>query len=363
MRQVSTTRMARVNTKRNGQLTMGLDLGDRFCYFCVLNESGEIAREDRVATNKEAISKAFAKFKPCRIAMETGTHSPWISRLLAAMDFEVIVANAKNVRLIGENRKKDDRIDAQTLARLVRADPQLLSPVQHRGAEAQEDLSLIRARASLVRSRTLLINAARGLVKVTGDRLRRCTAASVSPALASELNPKMEKALLPLLHAVEVLNQQIRMYDQQIEELAQTSYPDVALLKQVDSVGTLTALTYILTLDYPLRFPKSRDAGCYVGLQPGRRSSGQSEPQMHITREGDAYLRTLLVQAAHLTLGRFGKDSDLRRWGLKLAARGGKSGKKRAVVAVARKLAVLLHHLWVSADAYEPFFNTCKKAA
>ena len=363
MKQVSTTRMARVNTKRNGQLTIGLDLGDRFCYFCILNEEGEIIREDRVATNKDALNKVFAKFKPCRIAMETGTHSPWVSRLLAALDYEVVVANAKNVRLIGESRKKDDRMDAQTLARLVRADPKLLSPVRHRGAEAQEDLSLIRARASLVRSRTLLINAARGLVKVTGERLRRSTTASVSVALAADLSPKMQKALHPLLQAVEVLNQQIRACDQQIEALAQTNYPDVALLKQVGSIGTLTALTYILTLDYPLRFPKSRDAGCYVGLQPGRRSSGQSTPQMHITREGDAYLRTLLVQAAHLTLGPFGKDSDLRRWGLKLAARGGKSGKKRAVVAVARKLAVLLHHLWVSAEEYAPFYNSCKVAA
>jgi transposase len=203
-----------VNAKRNGQLSIGLDIGDRFCYFCILDQSGETVREDRVATNKEAIGKVFAAFNPCRIAMETGTHSPWISRLLAALDYEVVVANAKNVRLIGESRKKDDRMDAQTLARLVRADPVLLSPVQHRGAEAQEDLSLIRARASLVRSRTLLINAARGLVKVTGDRLQRCTAASVSPKLASELSPKMQKAILPLLRAVEVLNQQIRTCDQ-----------------------------------------------------------------------------------------------------------------------------------------------------
>ncbi len=123
-------------------------------------------------------------------------------------------------------------------------------------------------------------------------------------------------------------------------------------------MGKLIALTYILTLEDPKRFRKSRDAGCYIGLQPGRRNSGQSEPQLHITREGDSYLRMVLVQGAHHILGPFGEDSDLRRWGLKLAERGGKNAKKRAIIAVARKLAVLLHHLWSSGEKYEPLHNT-----
>lgn len=134
-------------------------------------------------------------------------------------------------------------------------------------------------------------------------------------------------------------------------------YPEVALLKQVKGVGTLIGLTYILTLDDPHRFRRSRDAGCFLGLRPGRRNSGMSEPQMHISKEGDAYLRTLMVQGAHYILGPFGPDSDLRRWGLKLAERGGKNAKKRAVIAVARKLAVLLHKLWVSGEVYEPLRN------
>jgi transposase len=119
-------------------------------------------------------------------------------------------------------------------------------------------------------------------------------------------------------------------------------------------------LTFLLTLEDPHRFRKSRDVGCYLGLQPGRRNSGQSEPQMHISKEGDPYLRTLLVQGAQHILGPFGIDCDLRRWGLKLAERGGKSGKKRAIVATARKLAVLLHHLWVSGEVYEPLHNSSR---
>ena len=134
----------------------------------------------------------------------------------------------------------------------------------------------------------------------------------------------------------------------------------VALLKKVKGVGTLIALTYVLTLDDPHRFAKSREVGCFLGLKPGRRDSGESQPQMHISKEGDRYLRTMLVQGAHYILGPFGADSDLRRWGLRLAERGGKNAKKRAVVAVARKLAVLLHRLWVSGEVYEPLRNNRK---
>ena len=290
----------------------------------------------------------------CRIALETGTHSPWVSRLLSELGHEVIVAHARNVRLIGESRKKDDRLDAQTLARLARIDPQLLCPVKHRSAKGQADLTVIRARAGLVRARTALVNTARGLAKSYGERLRGCNVRNMNAEKAQELSPELRTALEPLLAGIESLSEQIREYNERIEKLAQQSYPQVALLKQVKGVGTLIALTFLLTLEDAHRFRKSRDVGCYLGLQPGRRNSGQSEPQMHISKEGDPYLRTLLVQGAHHILGPFGADSDLRRWGLKLAERGGKSGKKRAIIAVARKLAVLLHHLWVSGEVYEP---------
>jgi transposase len=273
---------------------------------------------------------------------------------------EVIVAHARNVRLIGESRRKDDRMDARTLARLARIDPQLLSPVKHRSAKAQADLTVIRARASLVRARTALVNAARGLTKSYGQRLRGCNPRNLDTEKAQTLSPELQVALGPLLQALESLSERITEYNQQIESIAQQSYPQTALLKQVKGVGTLIALTYMLTLEDPHRFRKSRDAGCYVGLQPGRRNSGQSEPQMHISKEGDPYLRTLLVQGAHHILGPFGADSDLRRWGLKLAERGGKSGKKRAIIATARKLAVLLHRLWVGGEVYEPFHNSSR---
>jgi transposase len=192
--------------------------------------------------------------------------------------------------------------------------------------------------------------------------LRGCNVRNLNPEKAESLSPELQGALEPLLNAIESLSERIVEYNERIENLAQQSYPQVALLKQIKGVGTLIALTYMLTLEDPHRFRKSRDVGCYLGLQPGRRNSGQSEPQLHISKEGDPYLRTLLVQGAQHILGPFGVDSDLRRWGLKLAERGGKSGKKRAIIATARKLAVLLHHLWVSGEAYEPLHNSKQKA-
>ena len=320
----------------------------------MLDEAGNVLLEQKLSTTPKAMKEVFAGLPRCRIALETGMHSPWVSRLLNESGHEVIVAHARNVWLIGESRRKDDRLDAQTLARLARIDPQLLCPVRHRSAKAQADLTVIRARAGLVRTRTALVNTARGLAKSYGEWLRGCNVRNMNPEKAEGLSQELQTALEPLLAGTESLSERIREYNDRIESLAQESYPQVALLKQVKGVGMLIALTFLLTLEDPHRFRKSRDVGCYLGLQPGRRNSGQSEPQTHISKEGDPYLRTLLVQGAQHILGPFGADSDLRRWGLKLAERGGKSGKKRAIIATARKLAVLLHRLWVSGEVYEP---------
>src|SRR5216684_3432986 len=354
MKKVSTAAALTTKNVSQPKLTIGLDLGDRSSWYCVLDEAGEVVLEEKVSTTPKALRAVFGRMPRSRIALETGMHSPWVSRALSELGHGVIVAHARNVRLIGESRKKDDRLDAQTLARLARIDPRLLCPVKHRSAKAQADLTVIRARAGLVRARTALVNTARGLAKSYGERLRGCNVRNMNPEKAEGLSPELQTALEPLLAGIESLSEQIQEYNERIETLAQQSYPQVALLKQVKGVGTLIALTFLLTLEDAHRFGKSRDVGCYLGLQPGRRNSGQSEPQMHISKEGDPYLRTLLVQGAHHILGPFGADSDLRHWGLKLAERGGKSGKKRAVIATARKLAVLLHRLWVSGEVYEP---------
>jgi transposase len=360
MKKNSTVATNRNEIFKEPKLTIGLDLGDRSSHYCILDEAGKVILEHNLPTTPKGIHQVFSKIPRSRMALETGTHSPWVSRQLSQMWHEVIVAHARNVRLIGESSRKDDRLDARTLARLARIDPGLLGPVRHRSAKAQIHLTVIRARAALVGTRTALVNAARGLTKSYGERLRKCGTGQMNREIAQGLSQELRDALDPLLREIESLNERIAEYDRRIEQIATEVQPEVARLKQVKGVGTLIALTYVLTLDDPHRFRRSRDAGCFLGLRPGRRNSGQSEPQLHISKEGDRYLRTLLVQGAHYILGPFGEDSDLRRWGLKLAERGGKNAKKRAVVAVARKLAVLLHKLWVSGEVYEPLRNNHK---
>ena len=363
MKKVSTVAAKQSRNISRQKLTIGLDLGDRNSWYCVVDETGQIQLQQRVRTNARSLREVFGGMPCSRIALEIGTHSPWVSRLLRELGHEVIVANARKVRLIGESRKKDDRLDAQTLARLARIDPELLYPVKHRSAQAQADLMMIRARAGLVRVRTGLVNTARGLAKSYGERLRGCNVRNMNPEKAESLSPELQHGLEPLLAAIESVSERIAEYNERLEALAQERYPQVALLKQIKGVGTLIALTFLLTLEDPHRFRKSRDVGGYLGLQPARRNSGQSEPQLHISKEGDPYLRTLLVQGAQHILGPFGVDCDLRRWGLKLAERGGRNGKKRAIVATARKLAVLLHRLWVSGEVYEPLHNSGRVAA
>jgi transposase len=313
-----------------------------------------VVREDRVRSTPTALEELFAAMPATRVVIEVGSHSPWVSRQLAGYGHEVVVANARKVRLIYETDRKNDRLDARILARLGRVDANLLAPVQHRSAEAQADLAVIRSRDALVTARTQLINAVRGMVKTMGGRLPKSTTGAFAHKASGAIPQSLRAALTPLCRSIGELSKQIRSYDRQLRDLAKKKYPETCLLRQVKGVGPLTALTYVLTIEDPHRFPKSRLVGCYLGLRPRQNQSGESAPQLGISKSGNGYLRRLLVECGQFILGPFGPDTSLRRWGLHLASRGGKNGKKRAVVAVARKLAVLLHRLWTTAEVYEP---------
>jgi transposase len=341
-----------------GSMTIGMDLGDKTSRCCAISESGEVLFEKGVSTTKKGMAEVFGALARCRVALEVGTHSPWVSRLLANLGHEVIVANARQVKLISQSTRKDDKLDAHTLARLARIDPELLRPIRHRSEQAQLDLLQIRVRAELVEARTSLVNAARGLAKALGERLPKCDADNLGVEQLQSLPAAIAQALRPLLEQVEALTEKIHACDEGIEQIAREQYPETKLLEQVSGVGILIALTFVLTIDDPDRFRKSRDVGCYIGLRPKRSDSGESQPQLGISKEGDVYLRKMLVQGAHHILGRRGPDTDLQRWGRKLAARGGKNAKKRAIVAVARKLGILLHRLWVTGEVYEPLCNS-----
>jgi transposase len=340
-------------------MTAGLDLGDRYSYLCLIDdESGEVVEEGRLRTTPEAFGRRFDSEEKLTIAIEVGTHSTWVSRLLKGCGHEILIANSRKMRLIYGDKRKTDKLDAQKLARLGRVDPELLYPIEHRGEDSQAHLALIHSRDVLVRSRTRLINHVRGTAKSFGARLPKCSAESFHKKVADELPCELAEALEGVVATIASLTVKIRDYDRRIEQVCKERYPrETGLLRQVAGVGALTSLTFVLTLEDPDRFEKSRAVGAYLGLVLGKDQSGERDPGQRISAEGDEMTRRLLVGSAHYILGPFAPDSDLRRHGEKISGRGGKNAKKRAVVAVARKLAVLLHRLWVTGEVYEPLHN------
>lgn len=336
------------------RLTVGVDLGDKWSNYCILGLDGETLTEGELQTTQQAFSELFGALAPARVVMEVGTHSAWVRDAVAASGHEVLVANPRQMEGPKRRKRKNDRIDAHKLARVGRIDPQSLFHIHHRSTEVRQDLMVLRARDALVDVRTELINTMRGLVKTLGARLPKCSTRSFAKKMETGLPTATRDLLLPLVQAVETVSHSIELYDGKIEELATKKYPHTSLLRQVKGVGPLTSLAYVLTLENPDRFPKSRTVGPYLGLVPRQEDSGDRQPQLRISKAGDVMVRRLLVVSAQYIVGPFGPDTELRRYGLRLCERGGKNAKKRAVVAVARKLAVLLHKLWVSGEVYEP---------
>lgn len=344
-----------------GRRTIGVDLGDRWSQVCVLDVDGEIVEQSRFLTRPETLRERFSSCAPCRVAIEVGTHSPWVSSLLAQCGHEVLVANPRRLRAIYENDTKSDQVDAEMLARIARTDPKLLHPIRHRGVQARQDLAILRGRDALVRSRTLEINHVRGVLKSFGVRIPRCSAGALVKRVDA-VDESLRTLVAPIIEMIRTLTAAIKEYERRIEAM-ETKYPDVRLLRQVRGVGPLTATAYVLTIEDPYRFSRSRAVGTYLGLRSARSQSGDTDPQRRITKAGDPMLRRLLVTSAQYILGPFGPDTDLRRKGLEIAARGGKRAKKRAIVAVARRLAVLLHRLWITGEVYEPLRIATKRDA
>jgi transposase len=337
----------------NSITTIGCDIGDKISEICVLQSDGS-KQGFKVRTTKKALTEFFER-TASRVVIEVGAHSRWISELLKEKGHEVIVANPRRLKVISQNDNKSDRQDCELLARIGRVDSDLLSPVKHRNSQAQQDLAVPKARDVLVATRTKLINHIRGVLKSDGIALPSSDAAYFVKKTEGLLPDTLAPALTPLYETLKVIKEQIDQMDRGIERIAQERYEkDTQALVQIPGVGTLTALVFMLTLEDKCRFSSSRMAGAFLGLRPRRSQSGDRDPQLGITKAGDPFVRRLLVNAANYIMGPFGQDSDLRRWGLKLAERGGKNARKRAKIAVARKLAVLLHRLWVTGEVYEP---------
>jgi transposase len=341
--------------------TIGCDLGDKRCTICVLAIDGTVRERAEIKMTKGDLTKFFTRPR-AHVVIEVGAQSRWASEWLEELGHKVTIANPRRVALISQSNNKTDRNDAELLARLGRSDPSLLAPMKHRSPAAQADLAVAKARDALVAARTQLINHVRAVAKSFGVRLPKCSTISFYKKTKLLVPHELNAAVAPLYQVLTELDTQLKTYDQTIEQLAK-KYPDCALLEKVHGVGTLTSLVFVLTLGDKERFKSSRMAGAYLGLRPRKNQSGNDDPQLRITRAGDPFLRRLLVNCANHILGPFGKESDLRTWGRRLVLRGGKSARKRAKVAVARKLAVLLHRLWITGEIYEPVGYQAKRSA
>lgn len=338
-------------------VTIGLDVGDRTTHFCVLRDR-EVVTRGSTKTTRAGLDEALGQFTGARVVLEAGSQSPWMSRHLQGMGFDVHVADPRRVQLISKDPRKTDRRDAELLARLESGMPELLGDVRHRSEQAQADLSMVRARDQLVRARASLVQCVRSLCKAYGLRLPDASTAGFAKRVRDLVPQALAPAIEVLLDQISAITAAVRELNRRIAKLAQERYPEIALLQQVNGVGPITATAFVLTIEEAARFEDSRRLGSWLGLCPRSHASGDSKPELQISKSGDGYLRRLFIQCAQYMLGPHGKDSDLRRFGLRLVARGGRAAKKKAVTAVARKLAVLLHRIWRSGLAYDPLHHT-----
>jgi transposase len=273
-------------------VTIGIDLGDIWSHYCTLNQDGEVVDRGRFRTNPSGVDKQLPGSRTSSSCHETGTHSIWVSEQIQELDHEVIVANVRELRAISHSDRKSDKVDAEKIARYARLDPEILRPIAHRTVAQQETLTLIRARDVLVRLRTGAVNSVRGLAKPCGYRLPASSALTFAKRCLAMLPPALAQALGPLLQQIADMTMKIKQYDREIQRLTETAYPETQALIKVYGVGHLTALTFVLTLSNKQCFQRSRDVGCYLGLRPRRSQSGDSDPQLGITRTSISCLRS-----------------------------------------------------------------------
>lgn len=331
------------------QSTIGIDLGDKTNCYCEIDHSGKVIDQGSVVNRPEPMKVFMREHSESVLVVETGPQTGWVVDLSRDLGVKMIVANSRKTASIWKSRNKSDRHDAQELARLARADESLLSPVTMRQRKSRLDLVVIKAREALVEQRTHLVNAMRAMSKNFGYFLKTTSAKCFENQI--DIPQELKKSLEGLVKVVKALNVQIKRYDRAIETMGK-NYPETQKLRKIKGVGPITSLAYVLLLEDHRKFNKSRDVGAYLGLKPRRDQSGEMDKQLGISKVGSALLRRLLVNCSQYILAR-GEDSELKRFGQKLAKRGGRAAMKKAVIAVARKLAVLLHALWKSDEPYQ----------
>jgi transposase len=354
-------------TKRTtrGMRYIGLDIGDRFSHYAVRNSVGAILEEKRLPSTEVALRKSFTPFKGNRLLMEVGTHSPWMQRVLRELGIDARVCEARSAAEANRYGRKTDVRDARLLSELLRTDSHLVRLVEHRSTEDQATWAVIQSRDALVRSRTALVNQARGICKSWGRRLPGCTTSAFNAQTWFHVPEELRPALSPLYEQILETTERINEYDKKIAACIQETHPEVERLTEIHGVGNLTALAFVLAVGNVKRFQRSRDIGAYFGLVPKKRASGDVDPQLGISKRGNETVRRLLVGAAHYILGPFNKtESDLRTFGVRIQGGGTDSRRKRrAVVAVARKLAVVMGALLINEQPYRAVRKKTKRVS
>lgn len=336
--------------------TIGMDLGDKSHQICILDEDGIKIREESITNRMDSLKLYFGDLPLSLVVMETGTHSPWIALEIEKLGHKVLVANPYKLKAIWASDHKSDVRDAEILARIGRFDPELLYPIHHKGLQAHLHLTVLRTRDALVKCRTLLINNIRGSIKKFGYRIQSCSASSFHNQ--ADIPESLFHLFDPMIQIIADLTAKINSYDKFIECISEENYPETKRLRQIKGVGPLTALTFVLTLDDPHRFEQSRDVGPYIGLVPRRSQSGEVDRLGSITKAGNPQLRRHLVCAANYIMGPFGPDCELKRFGERVTK---SSCRNKAKVAVARKLSILMHRIWVEKEDYDPWYNSPKE--
>jgi transposase len=348
MEQVSVNRL---------ECCIGLDLGDRTTAYCSLGAQGQFLAQGAIETTHEGVERLLSSLPPTRVVMEATRNTHWVRKVVKSFGHEVIVANPRRLDLITKSLRKTDRNDAQLLARLGQTGLELLAPVHERSDRSMQVRALLRARALLVRTRTRIVNQVRGSVRIFGSSAPTCDPCNFHIKARAAIPPILQSALLPLLDMLKELKRAIAVYDREILDACKTC-PQTTLFQGIHGVGPLVALTFVMCIEDPRRFRDSRSVGAYLGLVPGSRQSGAKDPKLRITKQGEGELRSLLVTAATHVLRRSAPDCELKRYGRRIAASGTPRDKGRARVAVARKLACLMHRLWRTGEVYLPLRDT-----
>lgn len=331
---------------------VGLDVSLKLTSICIVDRTGKVEREGVVTSDPEAIA-TFIKLHAShvvRIGLETGATSTWLWTELNKIGLPVICIDARHAKAVLKMQiNKSDRNDAAGIARIMQCG--WYKEVSVKGLDSHATKALLVSRALLVKIKRDIENQIRGLLKNLGLVIGRAKA-NVFAARAAQLaqdRSELSAAVDPLLKAREAVEQQIADLDRKVLRLARNN-AQVRRFMTAPGVGPVTALCFLATIDDPARFKRSRSVGAYAGLTTRRYASGEIDWTGRISKCGDKMLRSYLYEAANVLLTRVAKWSALKAWGIRLAKR---SGLRKAKVAVARKLAVILHRMWIDGTEFK----------